>query len=433
MVAVWRDELTEWLAPFVGMLGDRRRARMCPAYVEGLIGPGDRKSVQPMAMRSPGIGYDQLHHFIGGALWDSAPLEEELCRQADALVGGSDAWLIIDDTALPKKGRASVGVAPQYASALGKNANCQTLVSVTLASSEVPVMTGLRLFLPESWTSDAARMDRAKVPAEARAYRTKPEIALAEIDRVREAGVRFGGILADAGYGMSGPFRQALTERGLIWAVGIPYKQKVYPADVAMIFPVAGRGRPRKNHVPDVASRPAQEVLEGAKWQTMSWRRGTKGKLSARFAAMRVRVADGPPQRIGDLGQQHLPGEEVWLVGEHRSTGERKYYLSNLPADTPLKKLAGAIKARWVCEQAHQQLKEELGLDHFEGRSWQGLHRHTLMSMIAFAFLQARRLRAAGRKKKKPEPAAAADTPSHQTSDPDPAQPASAAKIPSLP
>lgn len=125
-----------------------------------------------------------------------------------------------------------------------------------------------------------------------------------------------------------------------------------------------------------------------------------KGKLTARFAAMRVRVADGPPQRIGHLGQQHLPGEEVWLVGEHRLTGERKYYLSNLPSDTPLKKLAGAIKARWVCEQAHQQLKEELGLDHFEGRSWQGLHRHALMSMIAFAFLQTRRLKAAGRKKR---------------------------------
>ncbi len=177
-----------------------------------------------------------------------------------------------------------------------------------------------------------------------RLYRTKPEIALAEIDRVRSTGLRFGGILADAGYGLSGPFRQALTERGLTWAVGIPYKQKVHPADVAIIFPITGRGRPRKNHVPDVASRPAQEVLESARWQTVSWRRGSKGKLSVRFAAMRVRVAAGPPQRIGDLGQQHLPGEEVWLVGEHCSTGECKYYLSNLPADTLLRKLAGAIR-----------------------------------------------------------------------------------------
>lgn len=346
-------------------------------------------------------------------------------------MGGSDAWLIIDDTAVPKKGRASVGVAPQYASALGKNANCQTFVSVTLASREVPVMIGLKLFLPESWTSDAARMDRVHVPEDARAYRTKPEIALAEIDRVRGAGVRFGGVLADAGYGLSGPFRQALTERGLTWAVGIPHKQKVYPADVALIFPVAGRGRPRKNHVPDVPSRPAQEMLESAKWQTVSWRRGTKGRLAAKFAAMRVRVADGPPQRIGDLGQQHLPGEEVWLVGEHRSTGERKYYLSNLPAETPLKRLAGAIKARWVCEQAHQQLKEELGLDHFEGRSWQGLHRHALMTMIAFAFLQARRLKAAGRKKKDQRTTAATEPASNPAGHPDPAQSA-ASHMPTL-
>jgi len=390
----WSSDLQVWLTPFLEKLGHKARRRMCPLYVAGLIGPGDRKSMQPMAERLAPGDYNQLHHFIADGVWHAAPLEAELLVQADGLVGGSDAVLVVDDTALPKKGDHSVGVAPQYASALGKNANCQTLVSVTLASNEVPVMIGLRLFLPESWTSNAARMDRAKVPAEVRAYRTKPDIALAEIDRVRSAGVRFGGILADAGYGLSGPFRQALTERGLTWAVGIPYKQKVYPADVAMIFPVAGRGRPRKNYVPDVTSRPAQEMLEHAKWQTVSWRRGTKGKLSARFAAMRVRVADGPPQRIGDLGQQHLPGEEVWLVGEHRSTGERKYYLSNLPADTPLRKLAGAIKARWVCEQAHQQLKEELGLDHFEGRSW---HRHALLTMIAYAFLQHRRLAEAGR------------------------------------
>jgi SRSO17 transposase len=199
---------------------------------------------------------------------------------------------------------------------------------------------------------------------------------------------------------MSASFRQGLSARGLTWAVGIPYKQKVYPADVAMIFPLAGRGRPRKRHVPDATSVSAKAMLETAKWRKVSWRRGTKGPLSARFAAVRVRVADGPPQRIRDMGAQHLPGEEVWLVGEHRSTGERKYYLSNLPPDTPIKQLAGAIKARWVCEQGHQQLKEELGLDHFEGRSWKGLHRHALMSMIALAFLQSSRLKQAKGKKK---------------------------------
>jgi SRSO17 transposase len=328
MVKDWRDELEHWLAPFVAALKHKTRGRMCPAYIVGLIGPGDRKSVQPMAARDAGVSYDQLHHFIANGVWDAAPLEVALLAEADRQVGGNDAWLIVDDTALPKKGRHSVGVAPQYASALGKNANCQTLVSLSLASGEGPVMVGLRLFLPESWTSDPARLERAGVPDGLRAYRTKPEIALAEIDRVRAAGVRFGCVLADAGYGLSAPFRQALTERGLTWAVGIPFKQKVYPADVAMILPVAGRGRPRQRHIPNVKSVAAQAMLETARWRTISWRRGTKGQLSARFAAMRVRGADGPTQRIRDMGAQHLPGEKLWVIGEHRSTGERKYYLS---------------------------------------------------------------------------------------------------------
>ncbi|KIZ42058.1 MULTISPECIES: IS701 family transposase [Rhodopseudomonas] len=416
MESDWRSELEAWLAPFVAALRNKTRGRMCPAYIAGLIGPGDRKSVQPMAARDGEVSYDRLHHFIGSGIWDEAPLETALLAEADSQVGGEDAWLIIDDTTLPKKGSHSVGVAPQYASALGKNANCQTLVSLTLASREVPVMVGLRLFLPESWTSDLARLDRAGVPDGHHAYRTKPEIALAEIDRVRSAGVRFGCVLADAGYGLSGHFRQGLSERGLTWAVGIPFKQKVYPADVTMIFPVAGRGRPRKNAIPDITSVSAQTMLEAAPWRKVSWRRGTKGRLSARFAAIRVRVADGPPQRIHDMGAQHLPGEEVWLIGEHRSTGERKYYLSNLPGETPIKQLAGAIKARWICEQAHQQLKEELGLDHFEGRSWKGLHRHALLSMIAFAFLQFLRLKQAKGGKKRPRTATAAEPSQNQAS-----------------
>jgi SRSO17 transposase len=409
MDETWKADLERWLSPFLDALGHKVRARMCPAYVAGLIGAGDRKSVQPMAARDGGVNYDQLHHFIVGGAWDSAPLEKALLTEADRMVGGTGAWLIVDDTALPKKGEHSVGVAPQYASALGKNANCQTLVSLTLACGEVPVMVGLQLFLPESWSSDPVRLASAGVPADRRIYRTKPDIALAEIDRVRAAGLRFGCVLADAGYGLSAPFRQALSERGLRWAVGIPFKQKVYPAGVAMIFPVAGRGRPRKRHIPDATSMSAQAMLEKAPWRKVSWRRGTKGRLQARFAAKRVRVADGPPQRIGTMGAQHLPGEEVWLIGELRSTGERKYYLSNLPAGTSLTRLAGAIKKRWICEQAHQQLKEELGLDHFEGRSWTGLHRHALMTMIAYAFLQSRRLKQATREKNNPRPATAAE------------------------
>lgn len=413
----WRTDLDAWLEPFLAGLGHKAQRSMCPAYIAGLIGPGDRKSIQPIAARTGEIPYDRLHHFVSAGVWDSAPLEAALWRHADHLVGGPRSFLIIDDTALPKKGMASVGVAPQYASTLGKNANCQTLVSLTLAAHEVPVMLGLRLFLPESWISDPARMAKARVPAEHQTARTKPEIAIAEIDRLREAGVRFGCVLADAGYGLSASFRQALSVRGLRWAVGIPRHQKVYPHDVALVFPQSLRGRPRLRHVPDQPSIKAETMLEAAAWRRISWRRGTRGGLAARFAAVRIRIADGPPQRIGSMGAQHMPGEDAWLVGERRSTGERKYYLSNLPPDTALKDLARAIKARWVCEQAHQQLKEELGLDHFEGRSWIGLHRHALLGMMAYAFLQSCRLRAAVRKKNHHRPTApaqpASDTPGH--------------------
>lgn len=173
----WEGELGRWLEPFLDRLGHKARRRMCPRYVAGLIGPGDRKSIQPMAERFAPGDYDQLHHFVAGGVWDAAPLEEELVRQADQLVGGRDAVLVIDDTALPKKGDHSVGVAPQYATALGKTANCQTLVSLTLARDEVPVMVALQLFLPESWTSDPARMEKAGVPVQFRTARTKPEIA----------------------------------------------------------------------------------------------------------------------------------------------------------------------------------------------------------------------------------------------------------------
>jgi SRSO17 transposase len=241
----WKTELGQFLKPFLDRLGHKARRQMCPLYVSGLIGPGDRKSVQPMARRL-GLGeHDQLHHFIAARVWDATPVENELLVQADRLVGGNDAVLVIDDTAIPKKGTHSVGVAAQYASALGKTSNCQTLVSLTLARGEVPVMLALRLFLPESWTINRVRLERAGVPTEYRTARTKPEMALMEIDRVIAAGVRFGCVLADAGYGMSAPFRQGLTARKLAWAVGIPRHQKVYHADVQMIWPVAKRGRPR--------------------------------------------------------------------------------------------------------------------------------------------------------------------------------------------
>src|SRR5487761_2096097 len=375
----WEDELRRWLEPFLDRLGHKARRRMCPLYVSGLIGPGDRKSVQPMAARLAPGDDDQLHHFIADGVWDEAPLEAELLVQADRLVGGKNAVLVIDDTSMPKKGDRSVGVAPQYASTLGKTANCQTLVSLTLARGEVPVMVALRLFIPENWTSDPARLKRAGVPIEHRTARSKPEIALAEIDRVIAASVRFGCVLADAGYGSSAPFRHALSKRGLLWAVGMSRRQKVYPTDVTMIFPTEKARKPRKHHIPDMSPVSAETMLVG------------------------------PKHRVFDKGVERMPGDEVWILGERRSSGEQKYYISNLPADVSLKTLAAAVKARWICEQAHQQLKEELGLDHFEGRSWQGLHRHALMTMIAYVFLQHRRLAHAGRKKKNQRTSASAN------------------------
>jgi len=259
----------------------------------------------------------------------------------------------------------------------------------------VPV--ALRLFLPEEWVGDAERCARAGVPETDVTARSKGEIALAELDRLRAAGVQFGTVLADAGYGASAAFRHGLDARDLRWAVGIPRNQKVYDVDVQLV-PPAGRAR---KPVPDKEPRAAEEVLAALPWRRVTWRGGTKGKLAARFAAVRIRVADGALW----ANNRHLPGQETWLVGEWRSSGERKYYLSNLSPRTSVRALAAAIKARWVCEQAHQQLKGELGLGHFEGRSWTGLHRHALMTCIAFAFLQHLRLAGqprTGREKNQP-------------------------------
>jgi SRSO17 transposase len=386
--AGWPDELEAWSEPFLDALGHPARRHWAPYYLRGLLLPGERKSVQPMSIRLGLPAHDQLHNFVASPAWDGEALEAVLAAKADAMLGGPGSVLVVDDTALPKKGSASVGVAHQYAGALGKNANCQTLVSLTLARDEVPVPVALRLFLPREWVADPARLERASVPEAHRAPRAKGEVALAEVDRLLSLGLRFGCVLADAGYGNSALFRQALTARGLPWAVGIPKVQKAYGTEVALLWPKARTGRPRLRPVPSEAPVPAEDLLADTTWRPIAWRRGTKGPLAAEFAALRVRVADGEAIRTGT----HLPGEEVWLVGERRVSGEVKYHLSNLPADASVERLVGLIKARWVCEQAHQQMKGELGLDHYEGRNWHGLHHHALMVMVAMAFLQHLRL-----------------------------------------
>ena len=259
-------------------------------------------------------------------------------------------------------------------------------------------MLALRLFLPESWTSNRARLNRPGVPAEYRTARTKPELALVEIDRAIAAGVRFGCVLADAGYGLSAPFRQGLTARKLAWAVGIPRHLKVYPADVRMIWPVAKRGRPLNGTFLTFYRYRLKTC-----WPTPN---GTPSvgaparKESSRLVSPLSGCGSPMDQHSGSgtKASNIYPGTRLGLSA---NTGCRERRNTISPTcRTDLRTLAATIKARWICEQAHQQMKEELGLDHFEGRSWQGLHRHALMTMIAYAFLQHRRLATARREKK---------------------------------
>jgi SRSO17 transposase len=388
--AGWENEFERWLEPFLGRLRRPAQRHWAPVYLKGLILPGERKSIEPMATRVAPGDTQPLHHFVSTSPWATEPLEDERVKAADRLVGGPGAVLVIDDTALVKQGWHSVGVKRPYCGQLGKRAKCPSLVSLTLAQAEVPVCVGLRLFLPEDWCDDAERRTAVGVP-EAIDHRPKWRIALDAIDRVLASGARFGCLLADAEYGKVAAFRAGLDERQLAYAVGISPTQKVYPTEVTLSYPERkATGRPRQHPVPSVASLAAAELIEARPeaFRPISWRTGTKGPLEAAFAALRVRVADGPVA----AGGQHLPGDEAWLIGEHRARGERKYYVANHPADTPLEALAALIKGRWVCEQMPQQMKDELGLDPFEGRSWRGLPHHTLLCQLAFAFLQPLRL-----------------------------------------
>jgi SRSO17 transposase len=385
----WEARLERWLAPFLDALGDKRRRRWAPLYIMGLLLPGERKSMQPISLRVAPEDVEQIHHFVATSCWDTAPLEEVLWQKCEGLLGGNTSYIIVDDTGIPKKGTESVGVAHQYCGALGKQANSQCLVSLTLARNEVFVPIALRLYLPQAWATDRARCKRVRVPATI-GYRPKWQIALDELDRVRAAGVRFGCVLADAGYGMCGDFRRGLSERGFAWAVGILSTQNMYAQDIKVTMPRPKRtGRPRIHPKTSGTACSAERFIqEHATFRRVVWRKGTKGPLGGDFAIVRVRPADGDQTRTA----VHLPGDSAWLVCERLRNGDRKYYLVNLPLSASPKSIVAALKARWACEQGHQQMKEELGLDHFEGRSWLGLHHHALLTMIAFAFLQTLRL-----------------------------------------
>src|SRR5215213_1651357 len=338
-VALPRDiaaDLDTWLEPFLDATGRKSRRKMAPLYVRGLLGSGERKSIQPMAERLGLPGHDQLHHFISSPAWDDAPLWRVLAEQADRQVGGADAVLVVDDTGLLKKGDLSVGVAPQYCGAVGKTANCQVLVSLTLARGEVPVPVGLRLFLPAEWTSEPERCAAAGGPDALRVAQSKPAIALAEIDRLVAAGLHFGCVLADAGYGSSPEFRRGLDERGLAWAAGVACTQLVYPATVRLRPSLTPTGRPAKHPVPSPATLlgrcDAGEAALAAPHLAERHQGAARGPLRRSPGACRRR----PAQR-----RQHSPTRRRGLADRRMARQRRAQVLPQQPAAADLAAAAG--------------------------------------------------------------------------------------------
>jgi SRSO17 transposase len=296
-----------------------------------------------------------------------------------------DGVFVFDDTSFPKRGRHSVGVSHQYCGALGKRANCQVAVTLHYSGPRGHFPLDLRLHLPASWTGDDERMDAAGVPEAVRAHKTKPRIALELLDRARAEGIAGGAVVADAGYGNAGELRDGLAERNLRYAVGVAPDTIVFterPRWVRRPKPRHGRTSQRWWPAADSPRPIAVGELAGRlPLARVGWRDGTKGQLSARFAWVRVWVAAG--WHHGVLVQP----PEQWLLVEEQPGGEIKFALSNLPADAPVLEAVRLWKQRWRIEQGHQQMKEELGLDHFEGRSWRGFHHHAAMVLLAYGFL----------------------------------------------
>lgn len=389
------DRYVDRLAQAVGH-ADRRAP--LEGYLTGLLLPGDRKSVEPMAAkldpRHVSKAHQSLHHFVANAPWEArevlAVARDYALAQLErhAPVG---AW-VIDDTGMPKKGRHSVGVAWQYCGALGKQANCQVAVTVSLANTIMSVPAAWQLYLPAQWAEDAKRRAAAGIPREIE-FVKKWQIALEEIDTLLREDLPPAPVVADAGYGDTTEFREALTERGLSYALGIKGDTSVWPPGAAPLPPKPwnGRGRP-PTHVRRDAShtpRSAREVATGLRphqWKTIRWREGTRGTMSSRFAALRIRPAHRDTVRREPRPVEWLLTE--WPVGE---TAPTKYWLSTVPEDVALAELIALAKLRWRIERDYQELKDELGLDHFEGRSWRGFHHHGVLCIAAYCFLAAER------------------------------------------
>ena len=389
-----------YVEQLVSVIGHADRAGPLRDYCTGLLMPAERKSVEPMAaMTAPtrvAAQHQVLLHFVAQASWSDERLlakVREIVLPAIERAGPIEAW-IIDDTAFPKKGRHSVGVARQYCGQLGKQDNCQVAVTLSLANASASLPVAYRLYLPQDWAEDPARRTKVGVPDEIR-FQSKPEIALAQIRAALQAGLPQGVVLMDAGYGNDTQLRTALSALGLTYVAQILSNTSVWGPGTGPLPPKAwsGRGRPPKlmrrdgAHQPSLVKALALSLPQEA-WTEVSWREGSAGALTSRFARLRVRAA----HRDEKLSQPRAPEWLLieWPQGEDEPT---KYWLSTLPEDIPFARLVELAKLRWRIERDYQELKQELGLGHYEGRGWRGFHHHATLCIAAYGFLIAERAR----------------------------------------
>jgi SRSO17 transposase len=394
-----RTRLAAFAEDVFASIPRKDQRRWGQSYLRGLLLDGKRKSIQPMAARlargdpaADAYALEQaLQQFVNQSPWDPTAVRRRLAQRMTAAIQPT-AW-VIDDTAFPKFGRYSVGVAPQYCGALGKVANCQVGVSVHAATDQASCPIDWRLFLPEAWDTDAERRRKAHVPR-GECHRPKWQLALELLDELVGWGLVPPVVLADAAYGEVGEFRLGLEQRELAYVVQVPgtisaYAEDVTPEPVAY----AGRGRrpvPRYRQRRSSLRQLVVEVGDQAS-RTVAWRQGADGQqLVSRFVALRVRPAGIKLRRAtqgGELQVRWLVAE--WPQGEPEPV---KYWLANLPADSSLERLVGLAKLRWRVEHDYRELKDALGLDHFEGRSWQGWHHHVTLVSVAHAFVTLQRL-----------------------------------------
>ncbi|GGY10709.1 hypothetical protein GCM10010358_74030 [Streptomyces minutiscleroticus] len=378
---------------------DQRAKGDC--YLRGLMLDGRRKSIQAMASRLPDGNEQNLQQFVNQSTWDPVPVQRRISERLLPLVRPV-AWAI-DDVSVPKDGRMSVGVAPQYCGALGKRANCQVAVSVHAVSATASCPLQWRLFLPSKWAADAGRRAKTGVPPQV-THREKWRLAVDMLDVLAGWGMTPPVVVGDAAYGTTARLRAALEERGLAYVLAVRAEVTAHPFDAepeapARNGPVGCWPQPRyRRPAPSVADLAAG--LDRGAFAPITWRQGSRGPLHSRFAAVRVRPAGKAVERpvkaaaSGELGWWDGVLPDCWLLVEWPADAEEpiEYWLSNLPADTPLAELVRLAKVRWRIEHDYRELKHGLGLDHFEGRSWTGFHHHVTLVTAAHAFLTEQRL-----------------------------------------